>query len=166
MIPEHDLRVAAHTTLLALQIWWLGTKKLANKIRKDKSLGQDTASFVEACQIFRERRSERDLSVVLARAEGLKQHVQDMAVALNKDSLTILSLLTWHFDAEVGSPPSPWLLHFFVQPSIYFDDICEDIHLRYTNTVASISVKGFKRKFLKLLGFVEYHVTEGAWSFV
>lgn len=143
----------------------------AGKALKERTVDSKTACLVQACQRFKDHRSERVLSEVFARAEILHQHVQGIADSLTIDCLMILSLLASHFDASEGSLPSPRLFHFFDTPSAYFCEICAEIYPRYNDTATSIpretyeiNAVRFKRKVQDLLGFVEYQVAEREWS--
>lgn len=150
---------------MALQIWWLGTEETdtnTNEIQLDPS----TASLLDACQHFRKRRSEKALLAVLAETKELDKHVQKMVEDLADDSLLIISLLTWHFDARIEAPPFRQLLCFFAEPSKDIDRVCEDIHQSYIIMAAPVSVKTVKRKLIRTLGLIEYHVAKGKWSYV
>lgn len=164
--PDAYLQFSAHTALMALQIWWLGTEKAHTTIIKKEPLDPGTASLVKACQRFRKRRSEHALSAVLDRTKELDKHVQDMVEDLTEDTLKILSLLTWHFDTRIEAPAFRQLLCFFAQPWKDIDRICEDIHRSYIILAAPVSIKGFKRKLVRALGLIEYHVENGKWTFV
>ena len=60
-------------------------------------------------------------------------------------------------------PLSRQLLLFFAYPCKTFDDVCNDIHAIYITMAKPESVKSFKRRFIALLGLVEYYVIEGKW---
>ena len=130
-----------------------------------ESLAEYLLNPLNDCAFCRSIRMEQALLAILARIKELEQSVQDLVDDLTDDSLKILSLLTWHFDAMIGAPPSPWLLHFFAQTAEQFDTVCKDIHRSYSILADSmaepISEKKFKSKFLELLELMQFHVVNG-----
>lgn len=162
-IPEADLKTSAQTSLIALQIWWLGTPDLAGAIERQHNLDTGIASLLMACQHLREN-GYRKGRIRLAQNSILNRHVQAMVEDLTEDSLKIFALLTWHFNADFRVPLPRQLLRFFDTPWRFLGDVCIDIHLRYTTMVKSESIKSFKRRFINLLGLVEYHVVKGKWA--
>ena len=150
---------------MALQIWWLGTEETDTNTNK-MQLDADTVSLLDACQHLRKRRSEKALLAVLDKTKELDKHVQKMVEDLADDSLLVLSLLTWHFNARIEAPPFRQLLCFFAEPSKDIDRVCEDIHGSYIIMAAPVSVKAFKRKLIYGLGLIEYYMAKGKWSYV
>lgn len=77
--------------MIALQIWWLGTKTLADIIaRGELPLDQNIALLVADCQTFREKGSENALLGILARTKQSDQPVQKIFENLIKDLLNPL----------------------------------------------------------------------------
>ncbi|KAJ5230932.1 hypothetical protein N7489_011640 [Penicillium chrysogenum] len=162
MIPEVDLRISAEKSLTALQIWALGTQGLEDAIKRQHELSPEIASLVGACQKLR-KNGYRKGRTRLAENNIMKRHVQSMMEDLADDTLEIFALLTWHFNADFRVPLPRQLLLFFAEPYKNFGYVCNDIHSRYSTIVKSESVKGFKRRFIRLLGLVEHQVVEGIW---
>ncbi|CDM36500.1 unnamed protein product [Penicillium roqueforti FM164] len=160
---EADLKISAQTSLKALQIWSLGTPDLANAVKWQHDLDPEIASLVVACQHLR-KNGYRKGRKRLAQNSILNRLVQAMVEDLTDDSLKIFALLTWHFNADFSVPLPRQLLLFFDEPSKIFEDVCTDIHRRYTTMAEPESVKSFKRRFIRLLGLVEHYVFEGKWS--
>lgn len=162
-ISEADLNISAQTSLKALQIWSLGTPDLANAVEWQHDLDPEIASLVVACQHLR-KNGYRKGRKRLAQNSILNRLVQAMVEDLVDDSLKIFALLTWHFNADFSVPLPRQLLLFFDEPSKIFEDVCTDIHRRYTIMAESESAKSFKRRVIRLLGLVEHYVFEGKWS--
>ncbi|KAJ6125804.1 hypothetical protein N7471_010297 [Penicillium samsonianum] len=162
MIPEADLKISARISLTALQIWWLGTPDLEGAVERQHTLDPGIASLVLACQRLRKNgyRKER---TPLTLNSILNRHVQDMVEDLTEDSLKLFALLTCHFNEDFGVPLPRQLLRFFDTPWKLLGDVCIGIHPRYTTMVKSESIKSFKRRFINLLGLVEYYVVKGKW---
>jgi hypothetical protein len=161
-IHKAFLKTSAQTSLMAMQIWWLGTPDLAKAITRQHKLDPEIASLVKACQRLRKNEYRKGRSL-LAQNDILKRHVQAMVEDLTDFSLNVFALLTWHFNADLRAPLPRQLLRFFDDPEKTLDDVCIGIHLTYTTMAKSESAKSFKRKFIKLLGHVEYHVVKGKW---
>ncbi|KAJ5704413.1 hypothetical protein N7536_000102 [Penicillium majusculum] len=162
MIPEADLEISARISLTALQIWWLGTPDLKDAIKQHHKLDPGIASLVLACQRLR-KNGYRKGRIPLTRNSILNRHVQAMVDDLTEDTLKIFGLLTCHFNEDFGVPLPRQLLRFFDTPWKLLGDVCIDIQLRYATMVKSESIKSFKRKFINLLGLVEYYVVKGKW---
>lgn len=161
-IHKKFLKTSAQTSLMAMQIWWLGTPDLAKAIKRQHKLDPEIASLVKDCQLLRKNEYRKEWSL-LAQNDILKRHVQAMVEDLADFSLNIFALLTWHFNAGLRDPPPRQLLQFFDDPERTLDDVCSGIHLTYMSMVKSESAKSFKTKFIELLGLVEYHVIKGKW---
>ena len=161
-IPEADLKTSAQISLKALQIWWLGTPDLAKAIERQHKLDPEIESLVMDCQCLR-KNGYRKGRECLAQNDILKRHVQAMVEDLTDDSLKIFALLTWHFNADLRAPLPRQLLRFFDKPWKFLDSVCIGIHRTYTTMAKSESVNSFKRRFIGLLGHLEYHVVKGKW---
>jgi hypothetical protein len=161
-IHKEFLKISAQTSLMAMQIWWLGTPGLAEAINRQHKLNPEIASLLKECQRLRENEYRKGRSL-LAKNDILKRHVQAMVKDLTDFSLNIFALLTWHFGADLTAPLPRQLLRFFDDPERTIGDVCSGIHPTYTSMVKSESAKSFKRKFIELLGHVEYHVIKGKW---
>ena len=145
-----------------MQVWFLGTQDPENAIKRQHKLRPEIASLVTACQELR-KNGYRERRACLAENNILKRHVQSMMEDLTDDSLKIFSVLTWHFNADFRVPLPRQLLLFFADPYKRLDYVCNDIHPRYTVMVKPESMKSFKRRFITLLGLVEYYVVKGKW---
>jgi hypothetical protein len=108
-----------------------------------------------------EMQKRKSLASRVKRNQGIDKHVQELVEDLADDSLLIISLLTWHFDARIEAPTFRQLLCFFAEPSEDIDRVCEDVHLSHIIMAAPVSVKAFKRKSIYTLGLIEYHVANG-----
>ncbi|CAG8019132.1 unnamed protein product [Penicillium nalgiovense] len=152
MISEANLKISAQTSLKALQIWSLGTLDLGNAVERQYKLDPEIASLVVACQHLR-KNGYREGRARLAQNSILNRHVQAMVEDLTDNSLKIFALLTWHFNADFSVALPRQLLQFFNEPSKIFEDVCTDIHRRYTTMAEPESIKSFKRRFIRLLGW-------------
>ncbi|CAG7934183.1 unnamed protein product [Penicillium olsonii] len=162
MNPEAVLKIPAQTSLMALQIWWLGTLDPASASGRQHRPDPGIESLVMDCQTLR-KNGYRKGRESLAQNVILKRHVQAMVEDLTDDSLLIFAILTWHFNADMRVPLPRQLLRFFDKPWETLDDVCIGIHRTYTAMAKSESVKSFKRRFVKLLGLVELFVVKGKW---
>lgn len=85
-----------------------------------------------------------------------------MTEDLTEDLLKMVALLTRYFSAHSRATLLCRLLRFFNNPSEYLN-VCIDIHHRYATTVKSESITSFEKRFIDLLGLVEYFVVNGKW---
>lgn len=118
------------------------------------------------CEVAMKDMTDQAVLAILATNMELRQSVEGLVEELTEESLIILSLLTWHFDAKIGGPPSPGIFHFFAQPNEQLDAVCENIHTSYTMEVGPISLGGFRKRFVELLVLMEFYVTKGKYSLV
>ncbi|CAG7938513.1 unnamed protein product [Penicillium salamii] len=160
-IPMAGLRNSATTTLIAQQVWLLGTREIKRATKRQHKLNSKTASLVSACQALRKYHYRSWVKRrALAKNNILKNYAHSMASNLTTCALAMLSLLAWHFDSRM-IPLSRGLIQFFAKPYDEIDSICASIHLSYTKMFGSLSLAEFKEKLSGLLGLLEYHVIKG-----
>lgn len=161
LIPKAGLQNSAATTLIAQQVWHLGTKEVKRAIRRYHKPNARTASLVSTCQALRKYRYRSWVKRrALAKNSLLNKYAHCMARKLTDRALVMLSLLAWHFDSRMV-PLSRGLIQFFAKPDDQFESICASIHLSYTKMYGSLSLADFKEKLSHLLGFLEWHVIKG-----
>ncbi|KAJ5871062.1 hypothetical protein N7455_006003 [Penicillium solitum] len=158
--PRASLQ-AAETTLIAQQVWLLGTREVKRAIKRQHKPNARTASLVFTCQALRKYRylllGKRR---ALAKNRLLKEYAHLMASKLTTRALAMLSLLAWHFDSKMVPLPQRLLL-FFADPDKQFDTVCRSIFLSYTKMYGPDMLANFEGRLRKLLGLLERHVIKG-----
>ncbi|OQD68572.1 hypothetical protein PENANT_c305G11549, partial [Penicillium antarcticum] len=161
-IPKAGLQNSASTTLIAQQVWHLGTREARQAIKRQPKLNARTASLVSTCQALRKYQYRSWAKRrALAKNSILNEYAHWMTSNLKDRSLVMLSLLAWHFDSRPVPLPRG-LIEFFAKPDDQFDSVCASVYLSYTNMYESPSLADFKEKLSHLLGFLEWHVIKGA----
>ncbi|KAH1274187.1 hypothetical protein KXV81_005491 [Aspergillus fumigatus] len=154
-IPLHRsiLRVAAQPALKGIQARCLSVIYFEYEDIV-KLLESDARSLVDVFEDLLTSGLDEDDLVRLNDHRIIEDYTKLLVDGLTDDSLLILSLVTWHFDASFPLLPPPSLLLYFVH-SREDSELYEILWGRYAeNSGREISLEAFKVKFNKLIGII------------
>lgn len=158
---ESILRPPALSALKSLPVRCLGI--VATECQSlQHNLSPDANTLLNICQALRKSRFSGLEIGRLAENELLHEYAEHFLERLTYDSLLMLALLTWHFDAsfhDFPATPRPprGLLEFFSRSTDDLDQLCKIIWDRYNlHSERIVAQEDFRGKFRRLLSILEY----------